>query len=96
MAEYKKHLNEDRITHYSLGELSFPHNIDNFDYVRMTEEVAAGTSTIVDQDDTYTQTYADKRVSEYGTWGDQLDEIYKDIDAWKTRIAAIKEKYPKG
>ena len=26
----------------------------------------------------------------YGDIGEQLDEIFKDIDAWKTRIQAIK------
>lgn len=31
----------------------------------------------------------------YGDIGDQLDEIYKDIDAWKTRIKAIKDANPK-
>ena len=31
----------------------------------------------------------------YGTWGDQLDEIYHDIDAWKARIAQIKSDNPK-
>jgi hypothetical protein len=37
-----------------------------------------------------------KRKSEYGTWEFQLDEIYHNgIDAWKTRIQSIKEKYPK-
>ena len=36
------------------------------------------------------------RVKEYGSWQDQLDEIYhKGIDAWKTRIASIKAKYTK-
>lgn len=35
------------------------------------------------------------RRKEYGSIGDQLDEIFKDIDAWKTRIQAIKDKYPK-
>ena len=36
------------------------------------------------------------RVKEYGSWQSQLDEIYHNgIDAWKTRIASIKEKYPK-
>lgn len=32
----------------------------------------------------------------YGDIGEQLDEIYKDIDAWKSRIKNIKDKYPKG
>jgi hypothetical protein len=31
----------------------------------------------------------------YGNIGDQLDEIYKDIDAWKTRIKKIKDDNPK-
>jgi hypothetical protein len=31
----------------------------------------------------------------YGDIGDQLDEIYKDIDAWKTRIKKIKDANPK-
>ncbi len=36
------------------------------------------------------------RVKEYGSWQSQLDEIYHNgIDAWKTRIASIKQKYPK-
>ena len=35
------------------------------------------------------------RKSAYGNIGDQLDEIYKDIDAWKTRIAKVKSDNPK-
>jgi len=35
------------------------------------------------------------RRAAYGDIGDQLDEIYKDIDAWKTRIKAIKDANPK-
>ena len=31
----------------------------------------------------------------YGYIGDQLDEIYKDIDAWKARIKSIKDNNPK-
>ena len=36
------------------------------------------------------------RKSQYGSWGDQLDEIYHDIEAWKTRIQTIKDNNPKG
>ena len=32
----------------------------------------------------------------YGDIGDQLDEIFKDIDAWKARIQGIKDANPKG
>jgi len=31
----------------------------------------------------------------YGNMGEQLDEIYKDIDAWKARIKKIKDDNPK-
>jgi len=31
------------------------------------------------------------RRTAYGSWRDQLDEIYHDIDAWKARIQAIKD-----
>ena len=31
----------------------------------------------------------------YGSWNDQLDEIYHDIEAWKTRIAGVKSNNPK-
>ena len=36
------------------------------------------------------------RRTAYGNIGDQLDEIYKDIDAWKARIKSIKDANPKG
>ena len=35
------------------------------------------------------------RRSAYGDIGEQLDEIYKDIDAWKARIKSIKDSNPK-
>jgi hypothetical protein len=35
------------------------------------------------------------RKAAYGDIGDQLDEIYKDIDAWKARIKAVKDANPK-
>jgi hypothetical protein len=35
------------------------------------------------------------RQKSYGDIGDQLDEIYKDIDAWKTRIKKVKDDNPK-
>jgi hypothetical protein len=39
--------------------------------------------------------YVNRR-NEYGSIVSQLDEIYHNgIDAWKTRIASVKNKYPK-
>jgi hypothetical protein len=35
------------------------------------------------------------RRTAYGSWNDQLDEIYHDIDAWKARLQTIKTSNPK-
>ena len=35
------------------------------------------------------------RKTAYGDIGEQLDEIYKDMDAWKARIKSIKDANPK-
>ena len=41
-------------------------------------------------------TVRNTRRTAYGDIGEQLDEIYKDIDAWKARIKSIKDANPKG
>ena len=35
------------------------------------------------------------RRTAYGSWNEQLDEIYHDIDAWKARLQTIKTNNPK-
>ena len=35
------------------------------------------------------------RKTAYGSWNDQLDEIYHDMDAWKARLQTIKTNNPK-
>ena len=35
------------------------------------------------------------RRTAYGSWNDQLDEIYHDIDVWKARLQTIKTNNPK-
>ena len=35
------------------------------------------------------------RKTAYGSWNDQLDEIYHDMDAWKARLQIIKTNNPK-
>jgi hypothetical protein len=40
--------------------------------------------------------YIPKRKLEYPSIADQLDDIYHNgVDAWKTTIKAVKDKYPK-
>ena len=44
----------------------------------------------------YALTYADKRAAEYPSFADQFDLLYHGgMDAWKTAIDVVKNKYPK-
>jgi len=61
-----------------------PTNITN-------QQILAKQSELQALEDVYVN-----RRKEYGAIVDQLDEIYHNgLDAWKTRIASIKAKYPK-
>lgn len=39
--------------------------------------------------------WIDSRLEAYGGWTDQLDEMFHDFDAWKARIQAVKDEFPK-
>lgn len=55
------------------------------------EQILAKQAELQALEDVY-----ENRRKEYGAIVDQLDEIYHNgIEAWKTRIASIKAKYPK-
>ena len=42
------------------------------------------------------EAYKEKRLAEYPSWNEQLDNIYHNgVNAWKADIKAIKDKYPK-
>lgn len=66
--------------------------------VTMTDaEITAKNAEIAAYEAEETATgYKNKRANEYPSVVDQLDEIYHNgIDAWKTTIKAVKDKYPK-
>ena len=67
----------------------------NLDIAQPTDAQLASYETAANTVEANAQVDA-TRVSQYGSWGDQLDEIYHDIDAWKTRIQTIKDNNPKG
>ena len=55
-----------------------------------------GLKTLQDAWDLENDSYKTKRRAEYPKFEDQFDQIYNEgIDAWKTSIKAIKDKYPK-
>ena len=67
----------------------------NLDIAQPTDAQLATYETAANTAEANAQVDA-TRVSQYGSWGDQLDEIYHDIEAWKTRIQTIKDNNPKG
>jgi hypothetical protein len=55
-----------------------------------------GLKALQDAWDLENDSYKSKRRAEYPKFEDQFDQIYNEgIDAWKTSIKAIKDKYPK-
>ena len=66
----------------------------NLDIAQPTDEQLASYETAANTVESNAQVDATRRQA-YGSWGDQLDEIYHDMDAWKARIQKIKTDNPK-
>ena len=66
----------------------------NLDIPQPTNEQLASYETAANTAENNAQVDATRR-NQYGSWNDQLDEIFHDIDAWKTRIQGIKDNNPK-
>ena len=66
----------------------------NLSIAKPTDEQLATYETVANTAEANAQVDATRRQA-YGSWGDQLDEIYHDIEAWKTRIQGIKDNNPK-
>ena len=64
------------------------------DIAQPTDAQLASYETAANTAESNAQVDATRRQA-YGSWGDQLDEIYHDIEAWKTRIQTIKNNNPK-
>ena len=60
----------------------------NLDIAQPTDAQLASYETAANTAEANATVDATRR-SQYGSWGDQLDEIYHDIEAWKTRIQTI-------
>ena len=66
----------------------------NLDIKKPTDKQLSTYETAGNDAESNSQVDATRRQA-YGSWNDQLDEIYHDIEAWKTRIAGIKSNNPK-
>ena len=66
----------------------------NLNISQPTAEQLASYETAANTAEANAQVDATRR-SQYGSWNEQLDEIFHNIDAWKTRIQSIKDNNPK-
>ena len=66
----------------------------NLDIAQPTDAQLASYETAANTAESNAQVDATRR-NAYGDIGEQLDEIYHDIDAWRTRIAGVKTDNPK-
>ena len=66
----------------------------NLDIAQPTDEQLASYETAANTAESNAQVDATRR-SQYGSWNEQLDEIFHSIDDWKARIQGIKTNNPK-
>ena len=66
----------------------------NLDIAQPTTAQLSAQESAADTEEANAQVRSTRRTA-YGDIGEQLDEIYKDIDAWKARIKSIKDANPK-
>ena len=66
----------------------------NLSISQPTDAQLLAQETAANKEEANNQVRATRRTA-YGDIGDQLDEIFKDMDAWKARIQSIKDANPK-
>jgi len=66
----------------------------NLDIAQPTDAQLTEQESAADTEEANNTVRNTRRIA-YGDIGEQLDEIYKDIDSWKARIKSIKDANPK-
>ena len=66
----------------------------NLDIAQPTDAQLSAQETAANKEEANNNVRNIRRIA-YGDIGEQLDEIYKDIDAWKARIKSVKDNNPK-
>ena len=88
-------LNDVKLQDDMVGGVSNPYIKEwNLNIAQPTDAQLASYETAANTAEANAQVDAARRQA-YGSWGDQLDEIFHNIDAWKTRIQGIKDNNPK-
>ena len=66
----------------------------NLDIAQPTDAQLSAQESAANTEEANAQVRSTRRTA-YGDIGEQLDEIYKDINSWKARIKSIKDNNPK-
>ena len=66
----------------------------NLDIAQPTDAQLSAQETAANEEEANNVVRSTRRTA-YGDIGEQLDEIYKNIDSWKARIKSIKDANPK-
>ena len=66
----------------------------NLDIAQPTDAQLSAQESAANTEEANAQVRSTRRTA-YGDIGEQLDEIYKDIDSWKAIIKSIKDANPK-
>ena len=66
----------------------------NLDIAQPTDAQLSAQESAADTEEANNQVRSTRRTA-YGDIGEQLDEIYKNIDSWRVRIKSIKDANPK-
>ncbi|MDC1481802.1 XkdW family protein [Ascidiaceihabitans sp.] len=66
----------------------------NLDIAQPTDAQLSAQESAADTEEANNVVRSTRRTA-YGDIGEQLDEIYKDINSWKARIKSIKDNNPK-
>ena len=66
----------------------------NLDIAQPTDAQLSAQESAADTEEANNQVRSTRKAA-YGDIGEQLDEIYKDINSWKARIKSIKDNNPK-
>ena len=98
---------KEQITIFDVLRIEYPfafyrmESDNTISYWNKDNEQSKPTKTVLNnhlkalQDDWVKYQYARNRKAEYPAITEQLDMMYHDFDNWKTKILAIKSKYPK-
>ena len=92
--DYETEVNAGNVMVMDNGDGAFIHtwNVDGL--TKPTDAQLDALDSDATKSENNAKIRATRKVS-YGDIGEQLDEIYKDIDAWKARIKSIKDANPK-